>query len=120
MNADRHVMEFFPAPLTDAESQALMERIRSEFPTEGFGLYAVERLSDNELLGFVGLHRVTSSGELAGQIEIGWRLRSDMWGNGYAGDRDTPQKPPGPASRTPRNSASRNSSLSPTSETGVR
>lgn len=84
MNADRHVMEFFPAPLTDAESQALMERIRSEFPTEGFGLYAVERLSDNELLGFVGLHRVTCSGELAGQIEIGWRLRRDAWGQGYA------------------------------------
>ena len=71
MNADRRVMEFFPAPLTDAESQALMERIRGEFPTERFGLYAVERLSDNELLGFVGLHRVTCSGELAGQIEIG-------------------------------------------------
>ena len=60
-----------------------MERIRGEFPTEGFGLYAVERLSDNELLGFVGLHRVTCSGELAGQIEIGWRLRRDAWGQGY-------------------------------------
>ena len=31
MNADSRVMEFYPAPLTDAESQALMERIRSEF-----------------------------------------------------------------------------------------
>ena len=28
MNADARVMEFFPAPLTDAESQALMDRIR--------------------------------------------------------------------------------------------
>ena len=77
MNADARVMEFYPAPLTDAESQALMERIRDEFSTDGFGLYAVERLSDNELLGYVGLHRVTCSGELAGQIEIGWRLRRD-------------------------------------------
>ena len=84
MNADARVMEFYPAPLTDAESQALMERIRDEFSTDGFGLYAVERLSDNELLGYVGLHRVTSSGELAGQIEIGWRLRRDAWGQGYA------------------------------------
>ena len=77
MNADSRVMEFYPAPLTDAESQALMERIRDEFSTDGFGLYAVERLSDNELLGYVGLHRVTSSGGLEGQIEIGWRLRRD-------------------------------------------
>lgn len=50
MNADARVMEFFPAPLTDAESQALMDRIRDEFSTEGFGAYAVERLSDGELL----------------------------------------------------------------------
>jgi len=77
-------MEFYPAPLTDAESQALMDRIRDEFSTDGFGLYAVERLSDNELLGYVGLHRVTSSGGLEGQIEIGWRLRHDAWGQGYA------------------------------------
>ena len=84
MNADARVMEFYPAPLTDAESQALMERIRDEFSTDGFGLYAVERLSDNELLGYVGLHRVTSSGGLEGQIEIGWRLRRDAWGQGYA------------------------------------
>ena len=84
MNADERVMEFYPAPLTDAESQALMDRIRDEFSTDGFGLYAVERLSDNELLGYVGLHRVTSSGGLEGQIEIGWRLRHDAWGQGYA------------------------------------
>ena len=70
--------------ISDVTELNKAERIRSEFPTEGFGLYAVERLSDNELLGFVGLHRVTSSGELAGQIEIGWRLRRDAWGQGYA------------------------------------
>ena len=84
MNADERVMEFYPAPLTDAESQALMDRIRDEFSTDGFGLYAVERLSDNELLGYVGLHRVTSSGGLEGQIEIGWRLRAEFWNQGYA------------------------------------
>jgi len=84
MNADARVMEFFPAPLTDAESQALMVRIRDEFSTEGFGAYAVERLSDGELLGFAGLHRVTYSGGMEGQVEILWRLRHDAWGQGYA------------------------------------
>lgn len=45
---------------------------------------AVERLSDGELLGFTGLHRVTFSGGLEGQVEILWRLRHDAWGQGYA------------------------------------
>lgn len=84
MNADPRVMEFFPAPLSAAESAALFARIRDEFRTEGFGLYAVERLADGELLGFTGLHRVTFSGPLSGRVEIGWRLRHDAWGHAYA------------------------------------
>ncbi len=84
MNADRRVMEFFPAPLTDAESWEMFDRIRDEFSTEGFGPYAVERLSDGEWLGFAGLHRVTCSGGLEGKVEILWRLRRDAWGQGYA------------------------------------
>ena len=66
MNADPRVMEYFPAPLTREESAAFFGHIRAEFQTEGFGL-----------------HRVTFDG-LCGQIEIGWRLRTDAWGNGYA------------------------------------
>ena len=78
------VMEYFPATLTAEESADLLDRIRDEFSTEGFGPYAVERLSDGELLGFTGLHRVTFSGGLEGQVEILWRLRHDAWGQGYA------------------------------------
>lgn len=84
MNADSRVMEYFPAPLSLPESAAFFDRIRREFETEGFGLYALERRTDGELLGYTGLHRVTFDGPLYGRVEIGWRLRSDMWGNGYA------------------------------------
>lgn len=59
-------MEYFPATLTAEESADLLDRIRDEFSTEGFGPYAVERLSDGELLGFTGLHRVTFSGGAGG------------------------------------------------------
>lgn len=84
MNADGRVMEYFPATLTAEESAAFLTRIRAEFQSEGFGLYAVERLTDGCLLGFTGLHRVAFSGSLNGQVEIGWRLRRDAWGQGYA------------------------------------
>ena len=48
MNADPRVMEYFPAPLAPEQSAEFMERIREEFSTEGFGLYAVERREDGE------------------------------------------------------------------------
>lgn len=84
MNADPRVMECFPAPLSLSESAAFFDRILREFETEGFGLYALERRTDGELLGYTGLHRVTFDGPLYGRVEIGWRLRPEMWGNGYA------------------------------------
>ena len=75
MNADSRVMEYFPAPLSLPESAAFFDRIRREFETEGFGLYALERRTDGELLGYTGLHRVTFDGPLYGRVEIGWGLR---------------------------------------------
>ena len=83
MNADPRVMEYFPAPLAPEQSAEFMERIREEFSTEGFGLYAVERREDGELLGYTGLHRVTFTG-MKDKIEIGWRLRTEFWDQGYA------------------------------------
>ena len=72
MNADSQMMEYFPAPLSLPESAAFFDRIRREFETEGFGLYALERRTDGELLGYTRLHRVTFDGPLYGRVEIGW------------------------------------------------
>ena len=55
MNADSRVMEYFPAPLSLPESAAFFDRIRREFETERFGLYALERRTDGELLGYTCL-----------------------------------------------------------------
>lgn len=84
MNADERVMEYFPAPLSQAESAAFLERMRQELAQEPFGPYAVERREDGKLLGYVGLHRITFAGELTGRVEIGWRLCAEAWGHGYA------------------------------------
>ena len=38
-----------------------------------------------EVLGFCGLKRSNVKGEpIEGMVEIGWRLREDAWGRGYA------------------------------------
>lgn len=84
MNADPRVMEYFPNPLSFDESEALRRRCMAELEAEGFGPYAVERRSDGAFLGFVGLHRVKFEADFTPAVEIGWRLRADAWGHGYA------------------------------------
>jgi len=50
----------------------------------GFSFWVVERKSDQAFLGFCGLVRITErASPLGGEIEIGWRIRSDMWRRGY-------------------------------------
>lgn len=57
----------------------------------GHSYWVVERRSDNAFLGFCGLdllkHDVPRN--LLGEVEIGWRLREDAWGHGYATEAAT-------------------------------
>ena len=52
----------------------------------GFTFWVVERKEDEEILGFCGLKRANAPGAdaIAGEVAIGWRLREDAWGQGYA------------------------------------
>lgn len=50
-----------------------------------FTFWIVERKSDGQVLGFCGLKRANAPGAMfQGEVEIGWRLREDAWGKGYA------------------------------------
>ena len=70
----------------EAESMAAgFERIDGYHRDFGHTLWAVERKVDGAILGFCGLKRVNSPGAPnPGDFEIGWRLREDAWGQGYA------------------------------------
>ena len=70
-----------------AESMAAgFERIDGYHRDFGHTLWAVERKADGAILGFCGLKRVNSpgAGDLGGDFEVGWRLREDAWGQGFA------------------------------------
>lgn len=56
MNADPRVMEYFPAALTRAESDAMADRCQLLIDKRGWGFWAVEYKSTHEFIGFVGLH----------------------------------------------------------------
>lgn len=84
INADPEVMEHYPRPLTRSESDQVLDRLAAHIDEQGFGLWAAERRSDRQLLGFVGLQRVPFDAHYTPAIELGWRLRRDAWGRGYA------------------------------------
>ena len=51
----------------------------------GFTFWALERRADRELLGFCGIKLADApDSPIAGAHEVGWRLREDAWGRGYA------------------------------------
>jgi RimJ/RimL family protein N-acetyltransferase len=88
MNADPHVMEFFPELLAREQSDALAERADSLFDAFGFGLFAVEVKNGAPFIGFVGLSPFSTDDPLplpfAPGVEIGWRLARHAWGQGFA------------------------------------
>ena len=84
LNADPEVMRHFPAPLTRAESDALVDRIEAGFEREGFGWWALEVRVTGAFAGFAGLGRVGFEAPFTPAIEVGWRLARPAWGHGYA------------------------------------
>ena len=64
---------------------AAVERLLGYQRDHGHTFWLLERRDDGELLGFCGLKRVNAEGSnIAGEFEIGWRLRESAWGKGYA------------------------------------
>lgn len=84
INMDSMVMQYFPKKLSKQETSDFYERIQEEFRTSGYGLFAVETKCSGEFIGFIGFHKASFSADFTPCVEIGWRLKSEAWGNGYA------------------------------------
>lgn len=89
ISSDPMVMEHFPALQDSAATQALIDHINQHHEKFGYALYAVEIKDTHEFIGFVGLnhppfeiHNFQPKGLPI--VEIGWRLSSKHWGQGYA------------------------------------
>jgi RimJ/RimL family protein N-acetyltransferase len=86
LNADPEVMAFFPATLSRAQSDALVERIEAHFRRHPFGLWAVEVKGGAPFIGFVGLQIPGFKAAFTPCVEIGWRLARPHWGRGFASE----------------------------------
>lgn len=82
MNADPHVMKFFVAPLSRDESDAMLQRMQVSIDQRGWGNWCVD--VNSECAGFTGLTVPAYQTPFTPCVEIGWRLRPQFWGCGYA------------------------------------
>jgi len=58
--------------------------------THGFTFWALERKREADLIGFCGIKIADDVGSpVEDEHEIGWRLREDTWGQGYAREAAT-------------------------------
>ncbi|WP_338503598.1 GNAT family N-acetyltransferase [Sphingomonas kaistensis] len=80
------VMRWLGGVFSPEQMAAARARLDAYQRDYGFTFWAVERHEEDALLGFCGLKRANAPGAepLHGEVEIGWRLREDAWGQGYA------------------------------------
>lgn len=78
------VMRWLGGLADEPARAAARARVESYSRDHGHTFWVVERKGDAALLGFCGLKRSNQVGGPQGMMEVGWRLREDAWGQGYA------------------------------------
>jgi RimJ/RimL family protein N-acetyltransferase len=87
LNADLEVMRYLGgAALPREESDEIAEWANECFADEGIGLLAVERRTDGRFLGMCGVAHEDWYPE---DVQLGWRLAREHWGQGYATEAAT-------------------------------
>jgi len=82
LNTDAETMRYFPARLSSAESDAMVDRATASLESNGWGLWAVEH--NGEFLGFTGLAVPAFDARFTPAVEVGWRFARSAWGHGFA------------------------------------
>lgn len=86
INADSEVMEHFPKPLSEKETEEFIDRLKKHYAKNGYNYFATEILDSGELIGFVGLAFQDYKSEFTPAVDLGWRLKKSAWGKGYANE----------------------------------
>jgi RimJ/RimL family protein N-acetyltransferase len=86
INSDEKVMEFFPGIPTKEQTTEFVERMKNQFDNKGFCYFAVDKLDNNEFIGFIGLSEQTYEADFTPCVDIGWRIKSSEWNKGFASE----------------------------------
>lgn len=83
LNADPEVLRYTgDQPFASVPDAKEFLRNYSDYRDNGFGRWAMIRTTDNRFLGWCGLKRDRTTGE----VDIGFRLFRDCWNQGYASE----------------------------------
>jgi len=80
--SDPETMRFYPAPFDRAGVEEWIARNIRRYAEDGHGLWAMVLKSSGELIGDCGLTVQVVDG--AREVEIGYHVRSNLWGRGLA------------------------------------
>lgn len=84
INADPEVMAFFPGVQTIQQTADFVKRMQAQQASKGYCYFAVDRLDNNEFIGFVGLVDQSYEADFTPCVDIGWRLKRSAWNIGFA------------------------------------
>jgi RimJ/RimL family protein N-acetyltransferase len=86
MNADPAVRRYFPSIPSADEALAEASRMRANIAQRGWGVWALQIPGVMDFAGFVGLHVPSFEAPFMPAVEMGWRLRREAWGQGWASE----------------------------------
>ena len=79
---DPVAMQYYPAPYDRAGIEDWIRRNLARYADSGFGLWAMLPKDSDELIGDCGCYVREIEGNF--EFEMGWHVRRDLWGRGYA------------------------------------
>jgi [ribosomal protein S5]-alanine N-acetyltransferase len=80
--SDPVTMRHYPNPFDRPAVEQWIQRNRARYAKDGHGLWAMILKSTGELIGDCGLINQEVDGTI--ELEIGYHVRRDHWGHGYA------------------------------------
>ncbi|MBT9501758.1 MAG: GNAT family N-acetyltransferase [Burkholderiaceae bacterium] len=85
INGDPEVMHYITGKAeTLDETQAMVDRVKARWAEWGFSWWAFVDLASGEVIGTGCIQYLAR--DMANPLEIGWRLRRDRQGQGYASE----------------------------------
>ena len=77
-------MFYFPSVLTREDSDEFLQKIIARINHDGYGFWPVEEKTTRKFIGFIGINFSRVGLDIEPCVEIGWRLKKEFWGKGYA------------------------------------
>jgi len=84
LNNDPEVMKYFPGVQDSDKTMGFIQKMHTQYKINEFCYFAVELLGTQEFIGFIGMTKQDFGLERGEFVDIGWRLKRSVWGQGLA------------------------------------